>query len=337
MKHFFVQRWFLLLLGLVLACGLRFPQELEPVAERISEGSVVATVLFLMALPLDVRAMWQALNRPAATLMAIAINSGLLPLVAWGMSGVLEPELAAGLIITAAVPCTLASAAVWTRRAGGNDSVALLVMVVTNLACFLVTPFWLYVSTGTTVAIDFGEMIYKLGLLVVLPMVVAQLLRFSRPIATWATRQRIGLSVLAQCGILVMIFSGAVQAGLKLSNQSPATALDAIDWIAMLSAVILLHVAMLVVGLVAAWFVRLGPADAIAVGFAGSQKTLMVGVHIGVSYGGLAMLPMVAYHVCQLLIDTVIADWWRSRSAITRAGEAPAAPDSCESAGQSSC
>ena len=314
MKQFFIQRWFLILLGVVLAAGLRFPQQLEHVVARISEAAVVATVLFLMALPLEIRAMWRALSRPGATLLAIAINSALLPLVAWGMSHWLQPELGAGLIITAAVPCTLASAAVWTRRAGGNDAIALLVMVVTNLACFLVTPFWLYVSTGEQVEIEFSAMIYTLALLVVLPMVVAQLLRFVwPPVASWATRRRIGLSVLAQCGILIMVFSGAVQAGLKLQNQSGEATLRPFDWVAMLAAVIFLHVAMFTVGLLAAGLMRLAPEDTIAVGIAGSQKTLMVGVHIGVSYGGLAMLPMVAYHVCQLLIDTVIADWWRGR------------------------
>ena len=33
----------------------------------------------------------------------------------------------------------VASAAVWTRRAGGNDAVALIVTISTNLACFLLT------------------------------------------------------------------------------------------------------------------------------------------------------------------------------------------------------
>jgi sodium/bile acid cotransporter 7 len=317
MKQFVIQRWFLILLAVVLGIGLRFPQESAPIADWISEAWVVAGVLFLMALPLEIRAMWRALNRPVATVLAIAINSGLLPLVAWGMSGALAPELGAGLIITAAVPCTLASAAVWTRRAGGNDAIALLVMVVTNLTCFIVTPFWLYVSTGASVEIDFQDMVLKLALLVVLPMVVAQFLRISRPIATWATRQRIGLSVLAQCGILVMVFSGAVQAGLRLAAQPSNQALRPLDWTAMLVSVVVLHVAMLLVGLGASRMARLDAADSIAVGIAGSQKTLMVGVHIGVSYGGLAMLPMVAYHVSQLLIDTVVADWWRGRNRMT--------------------
>ena len=41
----------------------------------------------------------------------------------------------------------------------------------------------------------------------------------------------------------------------------------------------------------------------------------MVGLDIAISYfGGLAILPMVAYHFIQLMADTVIADKLRSRN-----------------------
>ena len=65
----------------------------------------------------------------------------------------------------------------------------------------------------------------------------------------------------------------------------------------------------------AAWFVGylLGggcgysESDRLAIAFAGSQKTLMVGLAIALEFGGLAILPMLAYHVEQLLLDTVLA------------------------------
>ena len=43
----------------------------------------------------------------------------------------------------------------------------------------------------------------------------------------------------------------------------------------------------------------------------GSQKTLMVGLYVAINYfGGLTLLPMVFYHVGQLVVDTIIADIW---------------------------
>ena len=53
--------------------------------------------------------------------------------------------------------------------------------------------------------------------------------------------------------------------------------------------------------------------DRIAVGFAGSQKTLMVGLQLCIELQ-VEMLPMVAYHVGQLLVDTLIADRLRKRT-----------------------
>ena len=51
-----------------------------------------------------------------------------------------------------------------------------------------------------------------------------------------------------------------------------------------------------------------------AVGFAGSQKTLMVGLTLAIEYFPQApILPVVAYHVCQLLVDTLVADWLKAR------------------------
>jgi predicted Na+-dependent transporter len=33
--------------------------------------------------------------------------------------------------------------------------------------------------------------------------------------------------------------------------------------------------------------------------------------------GPLAILPMVTYHAAQLIVDTLVADWWRGRSETT--------------------
>jgi sodium/bile acid cotransporter 7 len=53
----------------------------------------------------------------------------------------------------------------------------------------------------------------------------------------------------------------------------------------------------------------------IAVAIAGSQKTLMVALHIATTYfGGLAVLPAVVFHVGQLAVDTLIADYLSRKS-----------------------
>jgi sodium/bile acid cotransporter 7 len=74
------------------------------------------------------------------------------------------------------------------------------------------------------------------------------------------------------------------------------------------------HVAVLTLGLQASRQLGFTWPDSIAVAFAGSQKTLMVGAYVALAVGPLAILPMVAYHAVQLFIDTILADRWAGQS-----------------------
>jgi sodium/bile acid cotransporter 7 len=268
-----------------------------------------------MALPLEARTMWQTLTRPVAPALGVLMNSVGVPLITWLVVvtvgwPLLGKDLALGLLVAAAVPCTLASAAVWTRRAGGNDAASIMVTVVTNATCFLVTPFWLLVSTGAKTELDAGAMVTKLALVVVLPMTVAQIARLARPVGHWATRHKTPLGVIAQLGVLAMIFIGSVQTGQKFASGDARPTI--LQMATLLVAVVGVHVFVLWAGMRIARLLRLSSGDQISVGLAGSQKTQMVGLQICIDLG-FNIIPMVAYHVSQLLIDTLIADRFRKR------------------------
>ena len=211
-------------LAFALALGFLAPARVTVAADSVYlRNAIVATVLFLMALPRPIDAVWRVVRRPGAACLSSFLN---MALIAWGLSNLLTGDLSVGLVLAAVVSSTMASASVWTRRAGGNDAVALVVTVVTvvtNGICFVVTPFWLLVI-----------LLHGLGLLT----------------------------------------------GLALSRA-----------------------------------VGIGSSDRIAVAIAGSQKTLMVGLYVAIHYfGGLVLIPLVIYHVVQLLMDTVVADLWRRRT-----------------------
>ena len=133
-------------LAFALALGFLAPARVTVAADSVYlRNAIVATVLFLMALPLPIDAVWRVVRRPGAACLSSFLNMALMPLIAWGLSNLLTGDLSVGLVLVAVVPSTMASASVWTRRAGGNDAVALVVTVVTNGICFVVTPFWLLV------------------------------------------------------------------------------------------------------------------------------------------------------------------------------------------------
>ena len=81
----------------------------------------------------------------------------------------------------------------------------------------------------------------------------------------------------------------------------------------MIVAVLGIHLLMLALGMFVARFVGMSRPDQIAVGISGSQKTLMVGLQNGMELN-ITIIPMVIYHVGQLLLDTFIADVLRRRA-----------------------
>ncbi|GIW95244.1 MAG: transporter [Pirellulaceae bacterium] len=309
-----LRNWFLALLIGSLVSGCLLWRRAEPVLEHgwLRDG-VVAGVLFVMALPLDASTIWQAIRYPWASLLAASVNMGTVPLMAWAVAYFFPNDLRDGLLVAAATPCTLASASVWTRRAGGNDAVSLIVTVVTNLLCFLLTPFWLWITGGhqwVADSVSFSGLGRTLALLVVLPMALAQLLRLIPRIGRWSTLRKIELNTLAQMGILVMVFLGSVQMGRMLSGAT--VTFLALSVVATVAAVVSIHLAAFGIGMLLGGWMGLSRADRIAVGFAGSQKTLMVGVRVSMELGA-SILPMVAYHIAQLILDTLLVDYWLLR------------------------
>ena len=325
MQNFLIRRWFLIGLLLVILAGFGFHSQLVQPAAWIPRGGIVAAVLFLMALPLELSALWQCLRRPRAALLGVAMNYGLLPPLAWLVAPLLPHELGLGLIVIACIPSTLASAAVWTRRAGGNDAVPVLITIITTLTCFLVTPAWLSVLTTTELEMDFGPLVGRLVQVVILPITLAQLLRLWKPLAMFATRRKIPLGVITQLGVLVMIFVGIVESGEEIARNVHESVRSPGVWLLVIALATGLHLVALVLGHLLGILLRVPRADRIGVGFGGSQKTLMVGLDIGLEYfGGLAILPMVIYHVSQLLVDTAIADQLRNTT------DAPPSPSDGE-------
>lgn len=303
------RHWFLSLLGVVLVAGLSAGPQLADSLATFPRGWLVAAVMFLTALPMSFGQLASAARALRPVSVALALSMFVAPVLAWIVGQVLLPEsLALGLVVAATVPCTLASAAVWTRRGGGNDAIALLVTLVTNLACFLVLPVWLWVLLRSEVELDARALSLRLLLLVVAPVVAAQLLRLSSSVAQAASSRKPLLSYTAQLGVLTMVFFGAVNAGETLA-QLDSTNVTALVWILLLVAVLALHLALFALGWTGGQLLGCSAADRLAIAVSGSQKTLMIGLDVALGFGGLAVLPMVTYHVVQLVVDTLLVDW----------------------------
>ena len=303
------KQWFLLALAAALALGFSFADWVSAVGHTPGlRSGLVASVLFLMGLTVPAGSFGSALRSPKAGLLALVLNIVAVPLIAATLANLLPASLAGGLVVAAAVPCTLASALAWTRRGHGNEVVPMMVMLVTNSLCFLIAPATLLLLLGQTVQLNFADQASKLALLVVLPLAIAALVRLRRGIAQWADANKQSLTTIALCGILVMVSFGAAATSLQSfssAEQGGPPENTATFWITVAGLLALLtHLTVLAGGWWLAGRMGLSHPDRVAVAIAGSQKTLMVGLQISLDCG-VSTLPMTLYHVGQLLSDTV--------------------------------
>ena len=305
----FRKQWFLFALVLVLSIGIGFAPLLEPLSKIAAlKWSIVAITMFLMVWPFSFGDVTETIRHPQAAVLAIAINTIAMPLAIWPLAMLFDAEIGAGMVVTCAAPCTLASAAVWTRRAGGDDRIAIMVTLVTNLFCFLFSPFWVWLQLGNRddTTVDFSGTVIKLLMFVVAPIFVAQLVRLLNPrSAKWATDTKKKLGIAAQIGLLMIVLLGSVQSGMRI--RSSEASFPIMEFVLGVACLLLVHVIILHTGRHLARVLGMKEAAQIAVAFAGSQKTLMIGLSIAVSLQ-ISILPLLAFHSLQLVIDTVIAD-----------------------------
>ncbi len=301
------------LIGLALAVCVGFGGHawLSPVASiPWLKTAIVLTVMSMMAAPVPMELFVKTISRPWPGLLASIICLGLAPILGWLSHFMLQSELAGGLIVACCVPSTLASSAVITRKAGGDDTVPIFVTILTNLSCAVVTPLWLVLLMGSSATLSVGDLVRELAVLVVLPIVAVQVIRWRSPkFCDWAKEAKGALSAACQVGILVMVSLGAVQMGSRWFDPSSTSSVAVMDVVAVVIIGLGIHLFCLFLGFGIAKATGVARAQAIGVGFAGSQKTLMIGINLAIDYG-VSILPMISYHVAQLLVDAFIAESW---------------------------
>jgi len=302
--------WFLIALIFLLVSGYFASSSLAWLGDWDEiKWVVIFITMFLMSWPLSFSHFNSNLTKPGPAILATILNIGIIPLIAWPLAGLAGSELGPGILIAAATPSTLASAAVWTRRALGNDSVAIIVTIITNASCFFVLPFWIYLQTGSRIDASLLRVtIVKLLFFVVRPMGLAQLARLHRRTADWSSRKKPRLSFFALIGVLFIVFLGAIKMGVRFNaTESGAAGFSTINLLTALSIVGMLHITVFWLGIGIARQMNFAREDQIAVGFSGSQKTLMIGLSTAITLG-FSMIPIVMFHTLQLLVDAVFAE-----------------------------
>jgi sodium/bile acid cotransporter 7 len=209
----------------------------------------------------------------------------------------------------------------WTRLAGGNDALALLITVATTGLGWLTTTLWLTLGTGVEAGPDAREMMRALALVLVVPVALGQGVRLLPGVAEAVTRHHVVNGVVVRLIVALVVLRGVVEATVHL-EQLTVGALLATGALGLT-----VHLAGVGLGLGGGRVLGFARGDCIAIAFGGSQKTLPVGLFlVGTYYGAehpLAVVPMLLYHVGQLVVDTFIADALVGRAVVERAGVGP--------------
>jgi sodium/bile acid cotransporter 7 len=313
--------WFLLALGIAALGAFLAPEVARPLVSWLPPRVAVVAMLFTATLSLESRRLAAAIVRPWPAILAVGVSYGLMPLASHAIYHLHLPTgVCLGFCITLAVPCTMTAATIWTRLAGGNEAVALLVTLITTASSWLVTTGWLALLTGREIALDPLQMMLDLALSLILPVLAAQVVRLSAFVRALTEHRRTLLAILSQFVILTMVTQSLVRVAEHLRGSGGVNHASAV--VGTLLACAVVHVLAAGTGWWLARAMHMARPDAIAVAIAGSQKTLPVGLLIIARFYAdhpLAVVPLVFYHIVGLAIDTLLAGWFRRRERRQRA------------------
>jgi len=307
---FLKRNWFLVCLAVVVPFGFIEP---GPGLAYKEMGAVPVSVAFLMLLSgllLDT----SSLIREATNFRQIGsiflCVFVLFPVLACGAAKIFfagNQDVLISLLILAAQPSTLASAIVMTRIAEGNDALATVAAVTTNLSSVLLTPLIFAVVLGSAgqIGISTEDMIFRLLRIVVFPVAVGQILRPAIGKERLEPLRKPS-GVISQLVILGMILTGVSGASGRLTGAAQLVVVA-----------FLLHVLMLSATFSLGRLLGSNRGERIALTLCGSQKTLPAGIYIWSTYFSevaIGSVGVVAYHVVQMILDSILAlrlRYWR--------------------------
>ncbi|PLB51221.1 hypothetical protein P170DRAFT_382570 [Aspergillus steynii IBT 23096] len=134
-------------------------------------------------------------------------------------SGHIDRALLAGYIFTACIPTTIASNVVMTRSAGGDDAAALVEVLIANFLGPFVTAAWTVTVLPDREEFDiwrdgdgdlkdmYRDVFKQLGLSVLLPLVVGQLVRWTWPDPTARILQRYRIPKIGTVCMLLLVWT----------------------------------------------------------------------------------------------------------------------------------
>lgn len=318
LKRIGIDTYMLLLVGTV-ALGLILPA--RGIAAEALRGVTFWAVTLLFFLygakldPASVRAgllNWRLQGLTFAATYLLFPVLGLILAAVFG--GVLGPQLTLGLLFLCVLPSTVQSSIAFTSIAGGNVPAAICAASLSNLIGVALTPLLvaqLLHQDGGGISLDAIE---KIALQILLPFILGQILR---PwIGGFVQRHKLLTMVVDRGSILLIVYS-AFGAGTVAGIWSAIPAPSLILCLAVVTLLLALAMGIMVA---AGRITHMPHEDRAVLFFCGSTKSLASGLPIATAIFpaatvGATVLPVMIYHMTQLLVCSAIAQRMARRTS----------------------
>ena len=301
----FGRYWFLAGLIVLIPIGLLLPEfgvsiKQNKWAVPVCVGAMLGIAGFTMDTSMMVK---QSINVRAIA-PVIFCTYVLSPAVAYVIARLLSPEgnehFVTAMMIMAAQASSLASGIALTMMSGGNKELALVCTLISNSSTVVLTPYLLKLSVNANVGFQVYEMISKMVLVVLLPVLIGHILRkfiwekvkFIMPV----------IKLIPQIIILLFVYTGFASGAGQLMTDGSLV-------IRFTTACILLHLILLGFTVLISDMLKLDWPEKTAVIFCGSQKTLPNGIYIWNNFfqsNPYGAVPLVLYHLFQLVLAVLL-------------------------------
>jgi sodium/bile acid cotransporter 7 len=230
--------------------------------------------------------------------------------------GGLTSELWLSIFFLGVLPSTVSSSVVMVAIARGNLPTAIFNASISGLIGILLTPLWMSFFMAKSGDFEFLEIIYKLCLQIVLPLILGLVLQ--QYLGKTARKHSKILGYFDKAVIVLIVYS-------SFSNSFNSGLFEIVkiyDLVKILAIVILLFFGMYaLIGGLCKWF-GFNLKDTITTKFCGTKKSLVHGsVMVKIIFGtsasvGIFLLPIMLYHILQLLVITIFAEKYRKREDV---------------------
>lgn len=116
-------------------------------------------------------------------------------------------DIGLGFVVLGCLPTTVSSCSILTKLAHGNEAASVTISVIANSAGVLVCPSLLLLYLGESADINLGKILLKLGLTVLLPMILGQVIQYYAPGFVKKLKEKVNFANVNQCMLLLFLYT----------------------------------------------------------------------------------------------------------------------------------